>query len=173
MDYLKYGKVIEVVNLDNDSSFVKIRTEQTTLIFVHEQDCCENVFLEDFNFNGKFVGGELLEIKEKSNKPNKVPSGYDSVTYTFYTLVSTNGFLDLRFFGESNGYYSEGVSMFDIRDYHGYGVFNYLYSLSAEEFSYIMRKYPEYKSEVIAKDIKIELFDCDYDFKTNTYSEKT
>lgn len=73
----------------------------------HDQDCCENVYLEDINGNiDNILNSEVLRFDEKEeNNPNASESG----TYTFYTIATIKGYVDLRWNGESNGYYSESV----------------------------------------------------------------
>ena len=73
----------------------------------HSQDCCEEVWLEDIN--GKvedILNTPILKFDEKVQDDEEA---YESGTYTFYTIVTEKGYVDLRWHGESNGYYSESV----------------------------------------------------------------
>ena len=54
------------------------------------------------------IGQEILLAECVSEESEKTDWG--TSTWTFYKLASIKGYIDVRFFGESNGYYSEGVS---------------------------------------------------------------
>jgi len=69
---------------------VTITTDRGTLHLQHEQDCCESVELIDDGMD-KFA---------------------DSFTWTLYTITTTKGDVTLRWCGESNGYYGEGVDVY-------------------------------------------------------------
>lgn len=74
----------------------------------HEQDCCESVGIEDINGDlSDLIGHPLLVVDVRTNKSESRHG--DSETWTFYTLRSIGGSVDIRWHGESNGYYSESV----------------------------------------------------------------
>lgn len=75
--------------------------------FYHEQDCCEDVRLIDNEYDD-MVGGVILSAEEVNSKAEDVS---DCGTYTFYKIETTKGSLWMRWLGESNGYYSEAVSI--------------------------------------------------------------
>ena len=84
----------------------------TTYIMEHEQDCCESVFIEDVVGNvSDLIGVPLLMADEVSDydAPALLPCE-ESYTWTFYKLATVKGYVDIRWYGCSNGYYSESVS---------------------------------------------------------------
>ncbi len=89
------------------------------LIFYHEQDCCENVCIEEIDGDlGDLIGSPLLMCEEVTNK-NEYSGKYsnshdeddDSYTWTFYKFATINGYVTVRWLGSSNGYYSERVDI--------------------------------------------------------------
>ena len=107
------GKVIDYISGCNvDSGLFVIKFEDGTSIeFFHNQSCCERVYIEDVNGNpDSHAGATLYGIDVKSNSDSINPDlEYSSYTWTFYTIRTSKGYLDVRWFGGSNGYYSENV----------------------------------------------------------------
>lgn len=80
--------------------------------FYHEQDCCEQVYIQDIVGDLSDLVGEPLHVAEQvdgSIPADHDDSYYESYTYTFYKFATRKGYVDVRWLGTSNGYYSEGV----------------------------------------------------------------
>lgn len=80
----------------------------------HSQDCCESVSIDDIAGDVvDLVGSPITMAEEVSNdkwpEGKERPSYCESYTWTFYKLATIKGYVTIRWFGESNGYYSESV----------------------------------------------------------------
>ena len=86
----------------------------TRYLMYHDRECCESVTLHDIAGNlGDLIGAPLVMAEETSNSDDPPPSP-DSWTWTYYKLATVNGFVTLRWLGESNGWYSEGVEFKEV-----------------------------------------------------------
>lgn len=104
-------KITKIDGLSIDSTEVIIHFKKGKIRFYHEQDCCENVSLEDFSGNVNLENERFYEIVEKKCNLGPKDNYDDSFTWTFYTIKTSKGYLDLRFYGTSNGYYSESITI--------------------------------------------------------------
>lgn len=97
----------------------------------HHQNCCEYVELIDVVGDlSDIVGTPILRAEERQfegteESPALLPPGVElpdigdiepeSSTYTFYEFATIKGSVTLRWFGRSNGYYSESVDIDSVR----------------------------------------------------------
>lgn len=112
-------KFIEITGASRYSDSIFFVTEEGEKFkMYHEQDCCENVWLEDIVGDiNDLIGLTILhaeEVNYKNENPEELAisqEGDDSFTWTFYKLATIKGYVDLRWYGCSNGYYSESVKI--------------------------------------------------------------
>lgn len=133
MSYWKYPNIpfetlkgktltkIEGMEVDND----EIRfycSDGSVYLMYHEQECCEGVEIDDVCGDvNDLIGEEILVaeeiIHEGENPEGVIPPKYqESFTWTFYKLATKKGYVDLKWYGSSNGYYSESVDFKDITE---------------------------------------------------------
>lgn len=106
------GKTLEsVVNKGEEILFTTTSGEKYKMY--HSQDCCENVTVEDINGDlDDIIGSPVLEASARTSNENpfdKKKEYQESFTWTFYTIYTIKGGVTIRWYGESNGYYSEEV----------------------------------------------------------------
>lgn len=111
------GKVFtEVVNTGDEVKF--ITEDGSGFVMLHRQDCCEGVYVEDISGDLEDLIGSPITLAEEATSnenPEDVSKDYqDSFTWTFYKLATIKGYVDIRWYGESNGYYSESVDIVKI-----------------------------------------------------------
>lgn len=80
--------------------------------FFHDQDCCEDVSVDEVHGDVEdLLNTPLLSYEESSS--DEPPLGCEPVecdTWTFYTFRTIKGTVTVRWFGTSNGYYSTDVT---------------------------------------------------------------
>jgi hypothetical protein len=89
----------------------------------YEHDCCAGCNVEDVIGDvADLIGTPILLAEDVSNDTSLVPpkgeSEYaaESETWTFVKLATVKGYVTLRWYGASNGYYSEEPSFAEIDD---------------------------------------------------------
>lgn len=83
-------------------------SDGTSCKFYHQRDCCETVRIEDISGDLEDLIGVPLLVAEERSETGEYKA-CESWTATFYTFRSIKGTVDVRWLGESNGYYSESV----------------------------------------------------------------
>lgn len=109
------GHTFKSVSADDD--YLIFESEDGTMFkFYHDQNCCEQVSIESITGDlSDLVGSPLLVAEESDSRdmqPDQTANDYtDSFTWTFYKFATIKGHVDVRWYGESNGYYSESVDL--------------------------------------------------------------
>jgi hypothetical protein len=92
--------------------------EGVVFAILHQQDCCESVDLIDVAGDlGDLICAPVLvsEARTSDADPrgeNTYGHDYSSATWTFIELATNKGSVTLRYYGASNGYYSETAGLY-------------------------------------------------------------
>lgn len=115
-DILNGSIITEIKGMEEGSeeiTFTTIKDGTTnTYRMWHEQDCCENVWLSDICGDVEdLLFAEVIHAEEREEWRE---TDWGTATWTFYDIQTTKGCVNLRWVGESNGYYSESVNFAEI-----------------------------------------------------------
>jgi hypothetical protein len=109
------GKVItEIKNKDNDELYFRTSEGEVYKMF-HYQDCCESVSIEEIIGNLDDLLDSPITMAEETSETGD--NDWGSETWTFYKFATNKGYVTIRWFGESNGYYSESVDFVQLQEY--------------------------------------------------------
>jgi hypothetical protein len=114
------GKILKSVKVTTTKESDLSNVELNELLFetidgktyklYHEQDCCENITIESIVGDLSDLEGEPILMAEEVAGETGYDEHDDHYTWTFYKLATRKGYVDIRWYGSSNGYYSESVS---------------------------------------------------------------
>ena len=113
------GKTLSDVENDQNEELIFTCNDGTKYKLYHSWSCCEKVMIDDIIGNiNDIVGEPILIAEESSSKDDNSVREYtgdsSSFTWTFYKLATRKGYVDIRWLGESTGYYSESVDFTQI-----------------------------------------------------------
>ena len=110
------GKTLKDVAYNSHEETITFLLEDgTTYLMHHEQDYCEDVYVESIVGNlSDLIGEEIFLAEEVTNED--VTGRFKRCTWTFYKFATRKGFVDIRWCGVSNGYYSERVDFVQIEE---------------------------------------------------------
>lgn len=106
------GKTLSDIDVKSDE-IIFTDTDGVQYKMYHSQDCCESVSLEDVVGDvNDLIGAPILEAEEVMSDEdpegtNRAHEYRESYTWTFYKIGTIKGHVTIRWYGESNGYYSE------------------------------------------------------------------
>lgn len=116
------GKTVTEININDDKDRIEfICSNDDKFIMYHSQDCCEHVSIDDVVGDiNDLIGSPIISAEEITNSgrddisdwPKDIPVPEyrpESYTWTFYKLATNKGYVTIRWYGSSNGYYSESV----------------------------------------------------------------
>lgn len=107
------GEVLAYVDIAGNE--IRLTTQSGRVFNIcHHQDCCESVGIEDIEGNWiDLIGKPIIEATE-DNPGDEPPEGREyaeSYTWTVHRFRTDSSTVVTRWFGESNGYYGEGVDI--------------------------------------------------------------
>ena len=109
------GKTItSIVGAEVDNDVITFNcSDGTRYQMFHYQDCCEAVYIEDICGDiNDLIGSPITMAEDVSDECAMMPpleKWDDSYTWTFYKFATRKGYVNIRWYGISNGYYSESV----------------------------------------------------------------
>ena len=104
------GKTILKIEGDVHSDVLRFYAENGNYRMCHYRDCCENVSIEDIDGDlGDLLNTPVLDAYESTNSNLPGHNDDESFTWTFYVIRTMKATVTIRWYGSSNGYYSESV----------------------------------------------------------------
>jgi hypothetical protein len=113
------GKTFQSV-VQEDRRIIFNDIDGVVYIMAHDKDCCEEVWIDDVCGDLQdLVDNPILLAEEVSN--HEPPDGWScgkdmfrdtSETWTFFKFSTIKGHVTIRWYGTSNGYYSESADIY-------------------------------------------------------------
>ena len=92
-----------------DEDTVTFQNNEVRYVLYHEQNCCESVVVEEIIGDLEDLENLPLLIAREDSNADGPETNDESYTWTFYNFATFKGYVTIRFYGSSNGYYSEDV----------------------------------------------------------------
>lgn len=115
-----YSKIEDLIGKTLTS--IKVADDKETITFdtsdgdkyqmIYYQDCCASCSIDEINGDLEdLLNSPIIKASENSNSDQGAREDYDdSYTWTFYDLATIKGSVQIKWYGSSNGYYSESAT---------------------------------------------------------------
>lgn len=113
------GQILTDVSVNDDETELYMTTNSGVVYtFYHDQECSENVWIADITGDlTDLIGNPLLVVEcstsdmtiEEQNNSDR--SQGEEGKWTFYKFATRKGYVDIRWCGMSNGWYSVEVEL--------------------------------------------------------------
>lgn len=118
IESLKGETLVDAQVLGADEEILFTTDKGKKYLMYHNQSCCESVNVESIDGElSDLIGSPILMAEEVVNEGE---SEWGTSTWTFYKLATVKGYVTIRWFGESNGYYSERVDFAEVPEGEGF-----------------------------------------------------
>ena len=110
------GKTLKDIKVKRNEEIIFTVDDGTKYKMFHDQCCCEHVYIEDICGDiENLIGSPIVMAEEVSNYDiGKLDKWDDSYTWTFYKFATIKGYVTIRWYGTSNGWYSEKVDFIEL-----------------------------------------------------------
>jgi len=101
------GKIVTDIEVNDNKGYDQIKftfSDGDEYSMYHNGDQAD-IYIEDINGDIEDLIGVPLLVAEEVQSTN--PEASESGTWTFYKFATIKGYVDVRWYGTSNGYYSE------------------------------------------------------------------
>lgn len=107
-----------IVNNDDEDEILFVSSNGDRYKMTHHRDCCETVYIDDISGDIEdLIGTPIIKASEDSNSDSPKDSRWDeSHTWTFYNIETIKGHVQIKWYGTSNGYYSESVDFDKLKE---------------------------------------------------------
>ena len=109
------GETITAIDQIRDEEIIFHCKSGRSFKMYHEQDCCEYVSIEDITGDLQDLIGSPLLVAEEVGSEHQEKAEFVSETWTFYKFSTVKASVTIRWYGTSNGYYSESVSFEEVK----------------------------------------------------------
>lgn len=112
------GVTFESVIRENDEILFTAKDGRRWVMY-YEPDCCASCDIDEIHGDlADLEGSPILQAEYESNsdKPRESEYADDSFTWGFFKLATIKGSVTIRWYGSSNGFYSEEACFASVGD---------------------------------------------------------
>jgi len=107
------GQTINKIWINEDNDTLIFETTGGGFCYQTEADCCNQVWFEHISLSPKLYGSYVMGVEDKGWNELSSPSAYEVLENAFYTITTSNGYIDMEVRNSNNGYYGGRVKFVD------------------------------------------------------------